>query len=81
MRIRAAVLIDARHPGQTPAPLPGMKMLAGHPGYVLAPGSAGTLMGRRIRGVWIVVEGATSRLRIAKDLLEHLQASVHIDPR
>lgn len=78
MRIRAAVLINARRPGQTPAPLPGMKMLAGHPGYVLAPGSAGTLMGRRIHGGWIVVEAGTSRLRIARDLLEHIQASVHI---
>jgi hypothetical protein len=77
--LRAAVLLDASHPGTTPPPLAGMKPLTGHPGIFAVPGPAGEMAARRIRGAWLVVEEEDRiGLRVPVELLEWLQATIHV---
>jgi hypothetical protein len=77
--LTAAVLLNAARPGATPPPLPGMQPLAGHPGILEAPGSAGEIAARRIHGAWIVVqEEDRIGLRVPVELLEDLHATVHL---
>lgn len=76
--IHAAVLLDAAHPGATPGPLPGMKLLAGHPGIFQAPGGSGTMTARRIRGAWLVVDEGGSTLQERLVALERLRATIHL---
>jgi hypothetical protein len=76
--LTAAVLLDASHPGATPPPLPGMKLLAGHPGIFEAPDSQ-EMAARRIPGAWLVIEENDGiGLRVPVELLEHLHATVHL---
>ena len=75
--LKADVLLDAEHPGSTPAGLPLMRRLAGRPGISQGPGAVGELVARRIPGAWILVwegEGEDQRLRVP----EHLR--VKVDP-
>lgn len=77
--LTAAVLLDALHPGATPSPLPDMKRLAGHPGIFEASRCQGRIAARRIPGAWLVVEEEDRiGLRVPVELLEHLQATVHL---
>jgi hypothetical protein len=66
-RFAAAVLLDAKQPGQLPADLPDMQPLAGHPG-VFARQRAMTnlfndeansldIVARRVKNTWLVVAG------------------------
>jgi hypothetical protein len=74
---RANVLLDAAHPGTTPASLPGMRALPGHPGIFAGPGGESTELARRIPGAWLLVtEGDDLAQRLA--LLEHLRAGVYL---
>jgi hypothetical protein len=73
----ASVLLDAAHPGSTPAPLPTMKPLVGHSGFFQALVVEGEAVARRIPGAWLVVangSGVSQRLLV----LEHLRATVHL---
>lgn len=73
----AYVLLDAAHPGATPAPLPGMRPLTGHRGVFIGPGPESGELARRIPGAWLVIsagEGTSQRLR----LLEHLHVTLHL---
>jgi hypothetical protein len=73
----ASVLLDAAHPGSTPAALPGMKPLRGHRGFFQAPVAEGEAVARRIPGAWLVVahgSGNAQRLLV----LKHLRATVHL---
>lgn len=75
--IVADVLLDASHPGTTPASLPVMHPLQGHPGVFQGPGVEGATVARRIPGAWVLVakgKGLLQRLT----LLEHLHAIVYI---
>ena len=75
-RFAAAVLLDAKQPGQVPAELPDMQPVAGHPG-IFARHRAMTnlfndeannldIAARRVRNTWLVVAGgATSTQRTA----------------
>lgn len=59
----AAVLLDAKHPGSSPAPLPDMQPVNGSPGVFarsnpLAFGSARSLLARRDGAAWLMVAGA-----------------------
>jgi hypothetical protein len=77
----ASVLLSASDPGAPPPPLPAMKPLPGHPGLFSAPGpersgSEGELIGRRVRGGWLVVSRAKPAQRLA--LLEQLRATVDL---
>jgi hypothetical protein len=75
-RLGAAVLLDAREPGQAPGGLPDMQPLAGHPGiFTRQPAMTNLLNGladntdlaaRRVKGTWLVVAGgATIAQRVA----------------
>jgi hypothetical protein len=73
----ADVLLDAGHPGATPAPLPGIRPLPGHAGIFLAAGAGGKKLARRIPDAWLLVtQGGDLAQRLA--LLEHLRATVHL---
>jgi hypothetical protein len=75
--ILAGMFLNASHPGMTPASLPAMQPLSGHPGVFQALSSEGEMLARRIPGAWLAVvkgQGLTQRLT----LLEHLSATVHI---
>lgn len=75
--IGADVLLDAAHPGATPAPLPGIRPLPGHSGIFLAAGAGGKELARRIPGAWLLVtQGKDLAQRVA--LLEHVRATVHL---
>jgi hypothetical protein len=56
--VTATVLLNAAHPGATPAPLPDMKPLHGHSAIFVAPSSGGEMVARRIPGAWVVAEEA-----------------------
>jgi hypothetical protein len=73
----AAILLDARRPGQTLGPIPAANPVPGHPGVVnVAVGAGpGGLTAQRIGNAWLVVAGGASlaqrmevlgALRIAK---------------
>lgn len=71
--LQAAVLLDAAHPGHTPAALPRMQPVTGHPGVFDALGSIqGHLTARRIGDAWLVVQGG-SGLGQRLALLSNLQ--------
>ena len=80
--LSATVLLDAAHPGSTPAPLPGMKPLPNHLGIVKAPSSDGDMVARRISGAWLLVkengEEGSSGLRLSLTLLEHLRTTINL---
>lgn len=75
--VGADVLLDAAHPGATPARLPGIRPLPGHSGIFLGAGAEGKELARRIPGAWLLVtQGKDLAQRLA--LLEHLRATVHL---
>ncbi len=75
----AAVLLDARHPGTRPAPLPDMTRVPGHPGIFEAPGAEGRRVARRIPSAWLVVEEEDKiGLDVPIHLLEYLHASLRL---
>jgi hypothetical protein len=53
----AAVLLDARRPGQSLGPIPGAKPVPGLPDIVDLEG--GSLTARRIGNAWLVVQGGS----------------------
>jgi hypothetical protein len=53
--IGADVLLDAAHPGATPARLPGTRPLPGHSGIFVAAGAEGKELARRVPGAWLLV--------------------------
>ncbi len=73
----AGVLVNASDPGAMPFPLPGAKLMKGHPGIVEAPGFEGPMVGRSIKGGWLLVaKGANTQQRL--ELLNHINATVAI---
>jgi hypothetical protein len=79
MYIDAAVLVNAEKPGAPPSPLPGMRRLAGYRGIFEARGAQAELIGIRMRGAWLVVEGEENGgLEVPLALLERLTARVSI---
>jgi hypothetical protein len=71
------MLLDAAHPGATPASLLGMRLLAGHRGVFIGPGSESGELARRIPGAWLLVsQGANISQRLT--LLEHPHATLHL---
>jgi len=58
----AAVLLDAAEPGvRAPVAPPGAHALPGHSHLYRAPGAFGTILGRRLAGAWLLVEGGSSQ--------------------
>lgn len=71
----AAILLDAAEPGVTPVALPNATPVHRHPGLYSAPGWKGEILGRRIGGAWLLVEGGAGRSQRER-LLAHLHARV-----
>jgi hypothetical protein len=72
--LRSAVLLDASHPGATPPALPGMELLAGHPGIFETPPDR---FARRIHGAWLVVQEEDNiGPHVPVELLERLHATI-----
>ncbi|MGO9789165.1 MAG: hypothetical protein ACLP8S_06470, partial [Solirubrobacteraceae bacterium] len=59
--ITAAVLLDARHPGAAPGPIPGARAIPGDPSVVDFPGAS--LSARRIANAWLVVQGGSGTIQ------------------
>ena len=75
--IGADVLLNAAHPGEVPARLPGIRPLPGHSGIFLGAGAEGKELARRIPDAWLLVtQGKDLAQRLA--LLEHLRATVYL---
>ena len=84
--LEAAILLDAEHPGTTPAPLPSMRPLSGVSDAFSAPGgfSLGaphsrlrTMTALRLPNAWLVVADGKSAAQ-QLELLHHLQASIRL---
>jgi hypothetical protein len=83
-----ALLLDAHHPGISPAPLPGATPVAGHPGVVNEQGGIfGDITGRRVGDAWLVVESRsrlalrTSALAQRLAMLDALRTCVRLNGR
>jgi hypothetical protein len=75
--LTAVVLLDAAHPGTTPASLPTFHRLAGHAGIFEGFTLEGKAVARRISHAWLIVtKGQGLGQRVT--LLEHLRATVHL---
>ncbi len=76
-RLEAWVLLDAAHPGLSPAPLPAMKHLSGQRAIFTAPGAEGEMVARRVRYGWLAIGGG-SGLQQRLTLLEHLSVMIQL---
>jgi hypothetical protein len=73
-----AILLDASHPGRTPAPIPGLRAVTGEPGYFNGPGDfKGELTAVRRGDAWLVLAGGKD-LEQRLEVLHHLTASVRL---
>ena len=77
--IVASVLLDARDPGTSPAPLPHTRAVARSKDVFDALSSNGPIVARRVPGAWLVVSGGEGEAQ-RQMLLEHLRATVHMEP-
>ncbi len=83
--LEAAVLLDAEHPGATPAAFPYVKGAPGAAGVFDAPGGimrgghsgSNNLTAERLPGAWLVVTGGSGPAQQLK-VLRHLHATIHI---
>ena len=84
--LEAAVLLDAEHPGATPAalpyatPAPGASGVFDAPGGIMRGGHAGSsnnLTAERLPGAWLVVTGGSGPAQQLQ-LLRHLRAAIHL---
>jgi hypothetical protein len=74
----AAILLDAAHPGISPAAIPGLAPVPGEAGYVNGPGDfKGELTAVRRGDAWLVVAGG-SGLSQRIEVLSHLKATVKL---
>ncbi len=82
--VQAAVLLDARHPGRLPAPLPDSAAVRSQPETVNEPQRSGQqpITGRRIGDAWLVVESTSrqglSTLEERLTVLDKLTACVRL---
>jgi len=74
----AAILLDAAHPGTTPAAIPGLAPVPGATGIFNGPGDfKGELTAIRDRDAWIAVAGGSS-LAQRVEVLRHLKATIKL---
>ena len=74
--LQASILLNAEDPGAAPRALPAMRSLLGSPSLVRATGFEGELVGRRIKGGWIVVGRGTLEQRAG--LLGQLKGMIRL---
>jgi hypothetical protein len=82
--IDAAILLDARHPGAPPGPLPVATRLSTHPETVNQParltGIGLAMTARRVGNAWLVIEtNGTPATRL--EILDHLHTCVRLTGR
>jgi len=83
--LEAGVLLDAEHPGATPASLPSITPAPGAAGVLDAPGGimrgghsgSNNLTAERLPGGWLVVTGGSGAPQQLQ-LLRHLHATIHL---
>ena len=83
--LEAAVLLDDKHPGVTPAALPYLRAAPGATGVFQAPagimrgGHTGSnnLAAERLLGAWLVIAGGSGPAE-QLELLRHLHATIHL---
>ena len=83
--LEAAVLLDAEHPGATPAalpyltPAPGAASVFDAPGGFMRGGRGGSnnLTAEHLPGAWLVVTGGSGPAQ-QLELLRHLHATIHL---
>jgi len=77
--LETAILLDAQHPGSTPAAIPGLKPLRGAPAFYNGPGDSfhGAQTAVRKGNAWLIVAGG-SGLAQRIEVLEHLTATVKL---
>jgi hypothetical protein len=75
--LEAFMVLDARHPGSVPAPLPGMAPVTGHPGVLQSRLASTAVIARRVPGAWLLVASGRE-LSQRLTLLAHLTGSVHL---
>jgi hypothetical protein len=74
--LETAILLDAQHPGRSPASIPGMKPVSGAAGLFNAPGDwHGEITAVHHGNAWLVVAGG-SGLSQRREVLRHLHASI-----
>jgi hypothetical protein len=74
----AAILLDAAHPGTTPAAIPGLVPVRGATGLFNGPGDfKGELTATRLGNAWLVVAGGRS-LAQRIEVLSHLAATIKL---
>jgi hypothetical protein len=82
--LEAAVLLDAEHPGATPADLPYLERAPGGAGVFDAPGgimrgghagASDNLTAERLPGAWLIVTGGSGPTQ-QLELLGHLHATI-----
>lgn len=79
--LETAILLDAQHPGSTPAPIPGMKPVPGAPGVFSAPGDwHGELAAERRGNAWLLVAGGSGPAQRIQ-VLHHLSATIALPHR
>jgi hypothetical protein len=74
------MVLDAQHPGVEPAAMPAMEPVAGYRGVLRSRITNRELVGRRIPGAWLLVEGGRD-LGQRLTLLANLSASVHLQDK
>ena len=80
----AAILLDARHPGAPPGPLPAATHLSRHPETVNQPASLSgiglAVTARRVGNAWLVIE-TNSNLATRLEILDHIRTCVRTTGR
>jgi hypothetical protein len=78
--IIAAILVDAQHPGERPAPLPDASEISRQPQLFTVPIGTETLTARRVADTWLVIEtSAAVPTRVA--VLRALGACIRLSGR
>ncbi len=75
--LRAAILLDAAHPGSAPAAIPGLRPIPGERGLLdgLGPPAEDGLTARRTGNAWLVVAGGSGPAQRI-EVLRHLTVSI-----
>jgi hypothetical protein len=79
---KAAVLLDAKHPGAPPAALPGMRPVPGAPGFLdrSSPFVSEDFTARRVGDAWLVVQAETSVSRRVQALRALRVGAIDVRP-
>jgi hypothetical protein len=80
LSLESFMLLDAEHPGTTPATISGLAPVDGRSAVFQSRLAGESVAARRVPGAWLVVKGGPN-LRERLVLLTHLRASVHVQAK